>query len=175
MKILTALAATTLTAFSMAHAAMMVVDVNSEAGDPNGNSVTVTLDAGSYELSFIDGLYDAWNAWDNVTDCDSNGENCSRGWITNLDVLAEGTIYKIGRHGKFATPEQALAAASSFTLVLTAMTDVTFFINDHHLPDNVGGVSLKIASTAVPVPAAGLAFVTGAAAFAGASRRKRAA
>ncbi|MEO1657235.1 MAG: hypothetical protein AAFR65_05890, partial [Pseudomonadota bacterium] len=81
MKFLVAATLSVLSAFSMAQAATMVVDINSR---PSDNGVTVTLDAGVYELSFVEGMYDAWNAWGRNSGCDSNGENCSRGWLTNV-------------------------------------------------------------------------------------------
>ncbi|MEM6747262.1 MAG: hypothetical protein AAF608_07575 [Pseudomonadota bacterium] len=169
MKFLIASIAAALSALSMSHAATMVVDVDSL---PSDNGVTVSLDAGVYELSFVEGAYKAWNAWGKVQGCDSDGANCSKGWLTNINVLAEGTVYKLGRHGRFETPDLALAAASPFTLTLSALTDVTFYIGDSYFKDNVGGISMQVAAIAMPVPAAGLLFVGAAAGFAVARRRR---
>ncbi|MEO1040656.1 MAG: hypothetical protein AAFX52_00050 [Pseudomonadota bacterium] len=169
MKNLFAIAAATLMAFSASNAATMVVDVDSQ---PTDNGVTVSLGAGSYDISFVDGLFNGWNAWGRVTGCETDGTGCSRGWLTNVNIDVEDTTYKIGRHGKFETPEQALANASPFELNLSSLTDVTFYIADSYFSDNIGGVSLEIASVATPIPGAGLLFIAGAAVYAS-SRRKR--
>ena len=169
MKRFAATIASAIAAISMANAAT-IVDINSK---PSDNGTTLSLAAGIYEVSFIDGLFDAWNAWGKTKDCDAQGENCSKGWLTNVDVLIDNTIYKFGRNGKFETAQQALDNASPFTLTLTKMTEVTFYIGDSNYSDNVGGLSLSVASMdPVPVPAAGLLFLGGVAAY-NASRRRR--
>ncbi len=168
MKRFVATIASAIAAISMANAAT-IVDIDSK---PSDNGVTLSLAAGIYEVSFISSMFDAWNAWGKTSGCDNNGENCSQGWLTNVDVLIDNTIYKYGRNGKFETPELALDNASPFTLTLTELTDVTFYIDDINYNDNKGGVSLQVASVATPVPAAGLLFLGGVAAY-NASRRRR--
>ncbi|MEM6913039.1 MAG: hypothetical protein AAF511_03575 [Pseudomonadota bacterium] len=164
-----ALAAAAMISLSAARAATIVVDIDSQ---PIDNGVTVSLDAGTYEISFIDGVFKSWNPWGSVAGCDSDGTGCNRGWLTNLDIEIDGTIHRFGRHGKFATADLALANASPFQLDLAALTDVTFSIFDTNYGGNIGGLSFQITSVPTPVPGAALLFVAGAAVFASGRRRR---
>jgi len=132
------------------------------------------LDAGTYEIRFVSGEYTAWNAWSRVRGCDRNGEHCSNGWLTNVALSSEplGKI-QFGRDGRFATPEQALAAALPVTITLEERESVSFFIEDSVTRDNEGGVSLEIVEAEVPLPASGLLIGTALALGAARRRQKR--
>lgn len=173
MKKILAAVAVAVTSFSMASAAIVNID-----SQPSNNDQTLMLDAGTYEVSFIADMFEAWNAWGRVRGCDSDGENCSNGWLTNVNIeSAEFGTLAVGRHGRYATSALALANAEPVLFTLTSMQQVVFRIADSYYRDNRGGVSLQVAaqspaSAAVPVPGAFMLFA-GAAGFA-AFRRKTA-
>ena len=171
-KLLTALAVAA-TSLGIASAAVVNIDAR-----PKNNDQTLMLDAGTYEVSFLSGTYQAWNAWGRVRGCDQAGENCSQGWLTNVRVSSSdiGNL-GFGRHGRFATAAQALSNAQPITFTLSSLQQVVFRIADSNYRDNIGGLSLNVAtlndgSAAVPVPGAFILFAgaAGVAAF----RRKTA-
>ena len=162
-------------AMSMANAATIVEDPIILDSTEENVSVTLTLEAGLYEVSFLD----AWNAWgddeDDVAGCDETGANCDRGWLTNVDVRINGKYYTGVRNGKFDSAANAVANSSPFALDLRDVTDaveVTFFLIDNYYDDNFGELSLQIESASMPVPAAGLLFLGGVAAYNAARRRR---
>lgn len=140
-----------------------IIDIDSTTAN---NGVDLTLDAGTYDVTFVDGLYKAWNPWGRVRGCASDGTDCTNGWITSANVSSTdlGTI-AFGRTGKYASADQALLEAASLTLTIAQRQTLTFFIGDSQFGDNTGGVSLAVNEAAVPLPAAGLLFGAGIAAF----------
>ncbi|MEM9839215.1 MAG: hypothetical protein AAF830_08680 [Pseudomonadota bacterium] len=144
--------------------------INLDSTDSN-NGETLMLGPGKYKVTFISDDYEAWNAWDRVTDCDTSGENCSRGWLNNTRITSsELGSFIFGNNGRFATASQALAATSPLMFTLSSLQQVAFEIDDFPVTDNAGGVSLNV--EAVPVPAAALLF--GSAAFGISAFRRRA-
>ncbi len=155
-------------------AVILDVEVNTKLDNA---SVVETLQAGTYNVSFIDGVFDAWNPDSGqVAGCDENGANCSKGWLTNLDVSVNGKNKRYGNNGRFATPELALANAGSFELVLTEKTEIFMVIANKNYKSTGQGVSVQLSAVdaeAVPLPAAGLVFLGGGAAGWAAIRRRR--
>ena len=76
------LAAAAMAATIPAAQAATAVDVSAL----NGVGTTVALAAGTYNVTFTSGAYQAWNAWSNVSGCDGNGANCSQGWLVSLQI-----------------------------------------------------------------------------------------
>ncbi|MBP0018999.1 MAG: DUF642 domain-containing protein [Cyanobacteria bacterium SBLK] len=114
--------------------------------------VKFILPAGEYTASIIGtqegGEYDAWNRnGTNVTDCDAEGKNCTKGWEHKYFYkIGDSKQVKVDRTGRYQTPQLALANApadSSFTL--TEASEVSFFVTDQNdTTNNLGGVSLRI-------------------------------
>ena len=146
-----------LVSFGAGHAAIIELD-----GSDSENGVELWLDAGTYDINFLEGDMLAWNAWGRTKECADDGTGCSKGWLTNFNVFSDelGTL-KLGRNGKYQTAELAWANAASETFSLSTAQSVRFFIGDINYSKNLGGVTLQVASEAVPVPAAGLIFLSG--------------
>lgn len=104
--------------------------------------------AGTYEVEAIGtsegGQYDAWSLWNFTTGCDEKGENCMTGWVNEYNIASTEFSINIPSSGKYSTAEQALAKAQGTSFTLTSDGNVNFFIGDDILPDNRGGVSLKV-------------------------------
>ena len=146
-----------LASLGFGHAAIIdVIDLNAK---DSSNGEELWLEKGTYEISFLQGTYTAWNAWGRTSGCADDGTNCTNGWLTNFNVISDelGTL-KLGRNGKYGSAELAWENAVTETFTLSVAQSVKFFIGDHPYTDNKGGVSLQVAS--VPVPAAGLIFAT---------------
>lgn len=147
-----------------------IVNINSIT-DNESNPVSISLDAGTYEVTPIGvadgGSYNAWNAWNGgqVIGCDSNGANCGAGWfhwyyfsssefgeISNWD----GVIY--------ANSSLALANSISTSFTLTSSAIVNFYVKDGTNGDlawdNTGGISLNVGSP-VPIPPTLYLFISG--------------
>lgn len=126
----------------------LIATIDIDATDPN-NTVSQPLPAGTFEIIPVSGTYVAWNAWSSVSGCDSNGENCSNGFIYSYSYNSpslSAQSFNLGTR-RYETDVQALAAAQaepteSFTLALAETVD--FLINDSAYTDNSGGVSLEI-------------------------------
>ena len=150
------------------------VEVNTKLDDA---SVVETLEAGTYNVTFIDGVFDAWNPdGGNVSGCDQNGANCEQGWLTNLNVIANGKSKRYGNNGRFATPELALAGTGTFQIVLTEMSEISMYIGNKNYKSTGQGVSVQLSAAdtvSTPIPAAGLVFLSGGAAGWAAIRRQR--
>ena len=68
-----------------ANAATVVnVDGTANASTNGSNPVVVALGAGTYNLSFTSGLYDAFSRFSGSAGCDSNGQNCSQGFENSI-------------------------------------------------------------------------------------------
>ena len=108
-----ALLAIGLSSASIASAAVILdVEVNTKL---NNDPVSTILQAGTYNVSFIDGLYDAWDPYNGVVEgCDENGANCDKGWLTNLDVTVNGKNKRYGNNGRFASADLALKTPGLF-------------------------------------------------------------
>ena len=164
-----------LSSASIASAAVILdVEVNTKL---NNDPVSTILQAGTYNVSFIDGLYDAWDPYNGVVEgCDENGANCDKGWLTNLDVTVNGKNKRYGNNGRFASADLALKNAGTFQLVLTEETEIFMFLANQNEKAPGQGVSVKLSAAdtvATPLPAAGLVFLGGGAAGWAAIRRRR--
>jgi hypothetical protein len=148
------LAVLLLVPFTAANA--IIINVNAKVNSKY-TPVGITLDAGTYDVTPIGkdanlgSLFNAWNPWGkwrNSRGCDSNGENCTNGWINAYSVgSAEFSDINIGAVGGiFQTDVQALAAAVGTSFTLTAPAIVNFWIRDKekYLFDNTGGLSFDI-------------------------------
>lgn len=157
-----------------ARAHAVIINVDATSNNFSSNPVVVALDAGTYRVSLVDGLYQAWSAW-SATNC-AVATGCSQnagftGWL-NTFVVANANISSVvfsgigqflpgtgflvnaligGDNTVYPTPAQALAAAGYATFVLDVAGNVNFGIGDNTLTDNRGGLSLRI--TSVPEPA----------------------
>lgn len=150
------------------------------------NGVTVNLDAGTYNLSFIQNAYTAFTRFSSPTGCDGAGKNCVQGWENSAryiigpntflfgDGAGSGGLGPLGvGDGYYSTAAQSFANSGNFTgsFTLGNASSVTFFIYDDFLGDNSGGVSLAVA--AVPEPAAWMMMIMGFGAIGGLLRRRR--
>ncbi len=128
----------------------------------------LTLDEGCYEFELVSGTtYEAWNAWGGWTwGCDSSGENCRIGYLTDYRLRAEidypgsstGTLASsadasltplMGRApgGYYETTAIAIAASSGMVdeVCLSAEQDVDFNVGDWGKEaDNSGGLTVEV-------------------------------
>lgn len=137
------------------------------------DAVKLALGPGTYEVTFTEDEYTAFNRWSASSGCDANGGNCRRGWENSAYVqigvdwdnhflLGNGGGYgPIADGGYFDSAADSLAHAAgySYRFTLNSATDVFFYIGDDNLGDNNGGVSLLVRS--VPAPAGWLLSLAG--------------
>lgn len=148
----------------------LAIDHNSEVAS---DAVKLALGPGTYEVTFAEDEYTAFNRWSTSSGCDANGENCRRGWENSAYVqtgadwpnhflLGNGGGYgPVTGGGYFDSAADSLADAAAYfyRFTLNAATDVFFYIGDDNLGDNSGGVSLLVRS--VPAPAGWLLSLAG--------------
>ena len=182
MKYLAAAGAAALASASPASAAI-IVDVDGRTNSTIDSAInpaalkTVTLSAGRYVFSFVEGNYTSNNRFrGSVAGCVA-GTNCTRGWETNVRWVLDGNASAIGKLGDFtyhATQAAAFAASSVFSrevLIGAGGQEVGFYIFDPNPRDNRGGVSIGIA--AVPEPATWAMMIMGFGLIGGAYRSRR--
>lgn len=163
----------TLGLFFIASITANAATVNLDSTNSN-NATTLSLTAGTYNVSAFAGTYTAWNAWGYIKGCDGNGANCSQGWINNYSIETPETgAFRISDGGRYATASLALLNALSTSFTLLSDTTVTFFIKDKPYSDNKGGMSLTISPSAVPIPAAAFLFAPALLGFMGLRRRAK--
>lgn len=140
---------TAVSMFVAQHAQAIIIDLDST--DPS-NGVTLLLDAGDYRVDPIDGVYDAWNAWNRTRGCDTAGENCRQGWLHTYSIMSDelGDVSVGNGAERFASAAQALANAQSFEFSLLAQQNVRFFRPDSNFRDNSGGLSLRLVEVSEP-------------------------
>ncbi len=141
--------------------------VNNASTD-GSNAQSLSLDAGTYNVTFTQGQYTAFNRWSSSSGCDTNGENCRQGWEDSARIGIGSTTsptfyfgdgnasgdYGPKPHGAYyETASDAFTHAAMYSLnfTLSAPTDVYFWIYDNNVGDNQGGVSLQVVR--VPEPA----------------------
>ncbi|MEO0412587.1 MAG: PEP-CTERM sorting domain-containing protein [Pseudomonadota bacterium] len=165
---------------SIALAATLLSAGSVKATIINIDALTGTSDVGPVELSAgnwrIDPIIDdftAWNAWGRETGCDSNGEDCTRGWIYRYFVESAqlGTVGLGTASERFELPIQALNNAAPFFFSLAASDTLEFSIRDSNLRDNEGGISVQINRVSEPGTLALVGF--GLAGVAASRRRRR--
>jgi hypothetical protein len=173
-------------AMSAPAAAVTIIDVNgrTNASNNGSNAVAVNLAQGRYTFSFTQGAFTAHNRWGNVSGCLANGTSCTRGWETiaryyfGSNTAATQTLGAFGGPASgdpyYRTAAQALAASSIYIANVTIAAGgqtVRFYIPDGVINDNVGGVSIAIAS--VPEPATWAMMILGFGLVGGAMRARR--
>ncbi len=155
--------------------ATTIVNLNgvTNASLDGSNAVNVNLGAGTYNLSFVTGLYTAFNRFSSANGCDGTGANCITGFENSARIFVNGGTLLFGdgaasgglgpqaTGGYYSTAAQSFAASSVFSssFVLAAPATVSFYLYDDILGDNSGGVSLAV--SAVPEPATWLMMVLG--------------
>ncbi len=187
MKAILLASAIALSLASTATAAVVDLSGIANASLDGSTGVDLFLNAGTYELTAVDGTYDAFTRFSSVSGCDFDGKNCSQGYEVSFRAIANGLTFKFGDgsanggigpinpgDGYFATPALALTASTGLPATLTVNTaqNVRFFIFDDNLGDNSGGVSINVAS--VPEPATWAMMIIGFGAAGSMIRRRKA-
>jgi hypothetical protein len=145
------------------------LDGKANASLDGSNGVTINLAPGQYVISPVQGAYTAFNRFGAVLGCNGAGESCSNGWEWGFEASADQTVTgpadccgdNNGQGGDYrATADQALAHAlaayaSLGPFTISTPTNVTFWLSDDYINDNIGGVSFNLQSVtqAVPEPA----------------------
>ena len=169
---------------SLQAATVVNLDGMANASLNGANAVTLNLDAGDYNLNFIEGAFTAFTRFSNVSGCDGFGAKCITGFENSARFVVNGTTFLFGdgaasgglgpqaTGGYYSTAAQSFAASSAFstTFSLAAPGSVSFYLFDDNLGDNSGGVSLAVA--AVPEPATWMLMLLGMAGVGYTMRRK---
>ena len=166
--------------------AATVVNLNgvTNASLNGANAVTLNLDAGVYNLSFVQGAFTAFTRFSGVSGCNGLGAKCITGFENSARYVVNGTTFLFGdgaasggmgpqaTGGYYATAAQSFSASSAFgtSFSLAAPGSVSFYLFDDNLGDNSGGVSLAVA--AVPEPATWMFMLLGMAGIGFTMRRK---
>lgn len=173
MAIVGALLASTLTAVDAQAATIVDLDGRSNASTDGSNSVMLALAAGTYNLSFVESLFTAFNRFGQASGCNASGASCTRGFensarfvingVTNFfgDGNASGGIGPQATGGYYSTSAQSFDSSGVYktSFTLASPSSVSFYLFDDNLSDNTGGVSLAVA--AVPEPATWLMMLFG--------------
>lgn len=128
--------------------------------NPIGAPVTLALGAGTYRVRNAAGqagaLFDAWSY---------NLGTSSWAWaFVTYDAGSQNTLfYAQAGSGSSRAQVAALPQVQAFetTFTLAQATTVGFTLRDYYVPDNGGGISLRV--SAVPEPAMALLWLLGAA------------
>ncbi len=139
----------------------IIINVDSRINTPS-NPVSVFFGSGVYEVTPI-GIADggAFNAWNPrgglVTGCDTNGENCTWGWLHMYRIrsnqFADISVNQSSFPPKFSSDLLALDNALDTSFTLTSPGFVEFVNNDSLFSDNIGGMSFRVSATPnVPEP-----------------------
>ena len=178
------LGASLFTGSSLQAATVVNLDGVTNASLNGANAVTLNLDAGVYNLSFVQGAFTAFTRFSNVSGCNGLGAKCITGFENSARFVVNGTTFLFGdgaasggmgpqaTGGYYATAAQSFAASSAFgtSFSLAAPGSVSFYLFDDNLRDNSGGVSLAVA--AVPEPATWMFMLLGMAGIGFTMRRK---
>lgn len=163
-----ALAAVTALAFAAPVGATVVnLDGSTNASTNGSTAKSVNLGAGTYNVTFTQGDYDAFSRWSSNEGCEGDGTHCSQGWENSAVIVAGGQSFYFGDsdgnggYGPNADGSYYVSAMQSFShasvyshmFTLAAPGAVSFYIFDDRLSDNRGGISLLVNSVPVPEPA----------------------
>jgi PEP-CTERM motif len=124
--------------------------------NPIGGPLLLTLDSGTYQLTNAAGQSGAtFSAWS------FNVNTASWAWAFLIyDAGTDKTLryFEAGSLQTSAAAVAAQAAVQSFSqqLVLTERTTVGFTLRDYYVPDNAGGISVRVTAVS-PIPEPGAA------------------
>jgi hypothetical protein len=144
-----------------------IIDINARTDVLETNPVTEFFTAGTYDVTPIGvsqgGLYNAWNPY-----------GVGPYWAHVYFIESDEFLVRRGEYlGLFSTELEALAHAESATFTLTADRNVNFGVVDSFYDDNIGGISLSVTPSPVPLPPAFLLFSSALAVlFVGVRRRR---
>ena len=140
-----------------------IIDIDARLNS-NNNPISLMLSAGIYSVDYIGkndgGAYDAWNAWGSVFGCDSNGENCSIGWLSRYSISSNNFNQTLAGNSRYDTALMAMQNALDTSFTVASDSTVNFFIPDSVYGDNEGGVSLRLSSQSIPEPASILGLLS---------------
>lgn len=139
-----------------------IIDIDAKLNTRN-NLVSLMLSAGTYGVDYIGmndgGAYDGWNAWGRVSGCNSNGENCTNGWLNSYVISFKNFSQIVTSNNRYSNSFIATQNAVNLSFTLPSDMMVNFFIPDSVYEDNVGGISLKLSSQSVPEPSSMLGLL----------------
>lgn len=153
------------------------------SGGEYSNGINLFFEAGTYEFSVLSG---GWNAWfsnsGGVSGCNSEGANCTTGWMWSMDIYQPNTstYFRLGnKTDKYDSQAKALSAHAGDYLVLNQTTDsdLWFFIKDGNpgdgkrlVGDNYGSVTFAVSlksdpniNPVAPEPVSSILFAVGGA------------
>lgn len=179
-----ALGASLFAGSSLQAATIVNLDGMANASLNGANAVILNLDAGEYDLNFVQGAFTAFTRFSGVSGCDALGAKCITGFENSARFVINGTTFLFGdgaasgglgpqaTGGYYSTAAQSFGASSAFNtkFSLAAPSSVSFYLFDDNLGDNSGGVSLAVA--AVPEPTTWMLMLLGMAGIGFTMRRK---
>ena len=179
-----ALGASLFAGSSLQAATIVNLDGMANASLNGANAVILNLDAGEYDLNFVQGAFTAFTRFSGVSGCDALGAKCITGFENSARFVINGTTFLFGdgaasgglgpqaTGGYYSTAAQSFGASSAFStkFSLAAPSSVSFYLFDDNLGDNSGGVSLAVA--AVPEPTTWMLMLLGMAGIGFTMRRK---
>ena len=179
-----ALGASLFAGSSLQAATIVNLDGMANASLNGANAVILNLDAGEYDLNFVQGAFTAFTRFSGVSGCDALGAKCITGFENSARFVINGTTFLFGdgaasgglgpqaTGGYYSTAAQSFGASSAFStkFSLAAPGSVSFSLFDDNLGDNSGGVSLAVA--AVPEPTTWMLMLLGMAGIGFTMRRK---
>ena len=180
-----ALSASLFAGSALQAATFVNLDGKANASLDGSNALTLSLNPGVYNVSFVDQAFTAFNRFGTASGCNGSGAGCVLGFENSARFIVNGTTFLFGdgnasggigpqaTGGYYATAAQSFAASNLFStsFTLDAPGSVSFYLFDDNLGDNTGGVSLAVA--AVPEPATWAMMLLGFAAVGFAMRRSK--
>lgn len=133
-----------------------------------GDTESLFLTAGTYEVTHVNQDPLAWNAWGTVV-CQNNV--CSKGFLNQYTIIIDGVSTLVADGIRYASAQAAFENAAPFTFSIAVDQSVEFLITDSNYRDNTGGLTLNV--SAVPLPAAAWLFLSAIGGLAGVKRIRR--